>query len=63
MSNTVRDILALMEAGKIPVNNWKSRHLYPGGVELKEFSVFAFKKMSERLTPYYRYKEMRITNQ
>ena len=61
MSNTVRDILALMEAGKIPVNEWKSRHLYPGDVELKEFSVFAFKKMSGRLTPYYRYKEMRIT--
>ena len=61
MSNTVRDILALMEAEKIPVNEWKSRHLYPGDVELKEFSVFAFKKMSGRLTPYYRYKEMRIT--
>ena len=55
MSDTVRDILALMEAGKIPVNNWKSRHFYPGDVELKEFSVFG------RLTPYYRNKEMRIT--
>ena len=61
MSNTVRDILALMDAGKIPANDWKSRHLYPGDVELKEFSIFAFKKMSGRLTPYYRYKEMKIT--
>ena len=61
MSNTVRDILALMDAGKIPVNERKSHHLYPGDVELKEFSVFAFKKMGGRLAPYYRYKEMRLS--
>ena len=61
MSNTVSDILTLMDAGKIPANDWKSRHLYPNDVELKDFSIFAFKKMSGRLTPYYRYKEMKIT--
>jgi len=60
MSNTVRDILTLMDQGKIPLNEFKSHHYYPGDVELKEFSVFAFKKMGGRLTPY-RYKEMRLT--
>ena len=59
MSNTVRDILTLMDKGKIPLNEPKSHHLYPGDVELKEFSVFAFKKMGGRLTPF-RYKEMKL---
>ena len=60
MSNTDRDILTLMDQGKIPLNEFKSHHYYTGDVELKEFSVFAFKKMGGRLTPY-RYKEMRLT--
>ena len=60
MSNTVRDQLALMDAGKIPLNMMKSHHLYPGDIKLKSFSVSAFLAMGGKMTPY-RYKEMRFS--
>jgi hypothetical protein len=58
MSKTVTDVLALLEAEKIPLDQYKSHHLYPGDKDLISFSVHAFLAMGGKLTPY-RYKEMR----